>query len=115
ACESEGRDPDTLRRSVGVYGLVGHDDADVRRRYDRLIERTPEGVLSGSKGAGRVSFEEFKRTRFAGTVSEVTDRLGELKDLGVEEVIFTLGALPFQLGSLDDVEIVGVEVAPHLK
>lgn len=115
ACEAEGRDPGTLRRSVGVYGLVGHDDADVRRRYDRLIERTPEGVLSGPKGAGRVSFEEFKRTRFAGTASEVTDRLGELKGLGVEEVIFTLGALPFQLGSLEDVEIVGAEVAPHLR
>jgi len=115
ACEAEGRDPATLRLSVGVYGLVGIDDADVRKRFDRLAERTPPGVLSGLDGASAVSFEEFKRSRFAGTVGEVTDRLGELKDIGVEEVIFTLGTLPFQLGALEDVEIVGAEVAPHLK
>lgn len=115
ACEKEGRDPDTLRRSVGVYGLIGHDDADVRRRFERLLERTPPGVLAGPNGTGAVSFEEFKGTRFVGTVSEVMDMLGELKDLGVEEVIFTLGALPFQLGSLEDIEIVGADVAPHLR
>lgn len=115
ACENEYRDPASLRLSVGVYGLVGSDDSDAKKRFDRLVERTPRGVLSGRKEGGAVSWDEFKRSRFAGTTGEVTDRLGALKDLGVEEVIFTLGALPFQLGALEDVEIVGAEVAPRLK
>jgi hypothetical protein len=51
----------------------------------------------------------------AGTVSEVIDRLGPLKDLGVEEVIVTLGVLPFQVVDLDDIELVGTEIAPALR
>jgi hypothetical protein len=44
-------------------------------------------------------------------VNEVVHRLGELADLGVEEVIVSLGALPFQVSDLEDVELVGAEVA----
>jgi hypothetical protein len=44
-------------------------------------------------------------------VNEVTDRLGELADLGVEEVIVSLGALPFQVSDLEDIELVGAEIA----
>lgn len=116
ACSKEGRDPKTLKRSAGVYLLAGTDDADARRRYERLVERTPPGVLkNGSNGAPAVSWDEFRRDRFAGTVAEVTDRLGELAEIGVDEAILTLGALPFQLSDLEDVELVGAEIAPALR
>jgi probable F420-dependent oxidoreductase len=110
-CEEVGRDPASLRRSVGVYLLTGRDERDLMRRYERLVERTPGGVL-GEKGGAAVSFEEFRRTRVAGTVQEVVDSLGGLADLGVEEVIFTLGVLPFQLADEEDIELVGTEIAP---
>lgn len=116
ACEKLGRDPKTLRRSVGVYVVAGTDDADARRRFERLVERTPAGVLNrGSNGGSAVSWDEFRRDRFAGTVSEVTDRLGELSEIGVEEAILTLGALPFQVSDLEDVELVGAQIAPALR
>lgn len=115
ACERAGRDPATLRRSVGVYLLTGRDDADVRSRFERLQERTPAGVLRASSGGAAVSWEEFRAGRVAGTVSEVVDRLGRLSDLGVEEVIVTLGVLPFQVVDLEDVEMVGAEIAPALR
>lgn len=115
ACERQGRDPSTLARSVGAYVLAGSDDADARRRYDRLVERTPPGVLAGSSGDGAVSWEEFRKTHVAGTVDEVTERLLGLVDLGVEEVIVSLGALPFQLGDDEDVELIGAEIAPALR
>jgi hypothetical protein len=35
--------------------------------------------------------------------------------LGVEEVIFTLGALPFQLSDMEDIELVGAEILPALR
>ena len=80
----------------------------------RLVERTPPGVLSDPAGGTGVSWEEFRRSRVAGSISEVIDRLGSLAELGVEEVIVTLGALPFQVADEDDVALVGREVASAL-
>ncbi len=114
ACESVDRDPLTLRRSVGAHLLVGRDDADAARRFERLLERTPAGVLAGHKGQSSVSLQEFKATSVAGTVEEVLDRLGRLADLGVEEVVVALGALPFQLSDEEDIDIVGAAIAPAI-
>lgn len=111
ACEKNQRDPSTLRRSVGVYLFAGSDEADVKRRFERLLETTPAGVLQGPNGGGAVSWDDFRRDRVAGTVNEVVDRLGELDALGVEEVIVSLGALPFQVSDLEDIELVGTEIA----
>ena len=115
ACESNDRDPATLARSVGVYVLAGTSDADVKRRFERLVERTPPGVLTAGSGGGAVSWDEFRKARVAGTVEEVVDELGRLTDLGVEEVIVTVGALPFQVSDDEDVELVGTEIASALR
>ena len=115
ACEANDRDPVSLRRSVGVYLLAGSDDSDLKRRFDRLVERTPKGVLKGSSGTTDVSLEAFKTDRVAGSASEVIDRIGELAELGVEEVIVSLGALPFQVADLEDIEFVGTDVAGAFK
>jgi probable F420-dependent oxidoreductase len=113
-CESEGRDR-PLRRSVGAYVLAGKDDADVLRRYERLLHVSPVGVLPAPSEQAAVSFESFKASRVAGTVGEVTDRFGELAALGVEEVIVTLGALPFQLSDVEDIDLLGAEILPALR
>jgi hypothetical protein len=41
--------------------------------------------------------------------------LGRLSETGVEEVILTLGVLPFQVGDLEDIEMVGAEVGPAIR
>jgi probable F420-dependent oxidoreductase len=115
ACEEQGRDPATLARSVGAYVLTGTNDADARRRYERLVERTPPGVLSGPSGGGTVSWDEFRQTRVAGTATEVAERLAALGDWCVEEIVVTIGALPFQLADEEDVELIGAEIAPALR
>jgi probable F420-dependent oxidoreductase len=115
ACEEAGRDPQTLRKSVGVYVVAGRDRSDLALRFERLKERTPPGVLPPLTGDTAVSWEEFRKGRFAGTVGEVTERLGRLAELGVEEAILTLGILPFQLVDLEDIEMVGSEIAPALR
>ncbi|MDQ4143070.1 MAG: LLM class flavin-dependent oxidoreductase [Actinomycetota bacterium] len=115
ACETVGRDPSTLRRSVGAYVLAGEDDRDARRRLERLVERTPTGVLRGSDTGTGVSWERFSGSRVTGTPSEVIDRLGSLERFGVEEVIVSLGALPFQVADEEDVQFVGEEIASALR
>jgi probable F420-dependent oxidoreductase len=115
ACVRAGRDPATLRRSVGAYLLTGTTEEDAERRFRRLAERTPDGVLPGSSGGAAVSWKEFHEGRVAGTASEVVDRFGRLSELGVEEVIVSLGVLPFQVADLEDIEMVGAEIAPALR
>ncbi len=115
SCEAAGRDPGSLRRSVGAYVLAGSDDADVRRRFERMIPRTPVGVLQPSGAGTGVSWDEYRRSRVAGTAAEVVDRLGSLERFGVEEVIVSLGALPFQVADEEDVEFVGEEIASALR
>lgn len=115
ACDGYGRDPSTLRRSVGAYVVVGRDDKDARRRFERLAERSPRGVFRPFENAGAVSFERYKKQRIAGTIGEVVDRLGRLVDLGVEEVIVGLGAVPFQVADEEDVEAFGEAVVPALR
>jgi probable F420-dependent oxidoreductase len=111
ACADNDRDPATLRRSVGVYVLAGTDEKDARRRFERLMDRTPSGILHGESQGAAVSWDDFRRDHLAGTVDEVIDRIGELAALGVEEVIVSLGALPFQVADLEDIELVGNEIA----
>lgn len=115
ACDAAGRDPAGLRRSVGAYVLAGHDDADALERFERLVVRTPRGVLTQDNGGTAVSWDEFRQGRIAGTIDEVVEQLGRLSDLGVEEVIVSLGALPFQLGNEEDVDLVGAEIIPALR
>jgi len=107
ACEQTGRDPATLRRSVGAYVLCGRNDRDVKRRLERLAERGwPRPLPDGKDSA---------RSAIAGTPGEVLEALGRLGELGVEEVVAGLGTVPFEVTDLSDVELVGVEVASALR
>lgn len=110
ACERAGRDPSSLRRSVGAFVLVGRDEADLRGRLERLLEVTPEGVLDTA-----VSLEELRARAIVGTPERVIDELGRLAEAGVEEVVMTLGVLPFQLASDEDVANIGNQVGPAIR
>lgn len=114
ACEEAGRDPKTLRRSVGAYALIGRDEKDLRRRFERLVERTPEGILPGLREGTAVSWETFRERGLAGTVSEVADALSSLAELGVEEVILGLGVIPFQVADEEDVLFAGQQLGEAL-
>lgn len=114
ACERAGRDPSTLRRSVGAYVLAGVDEHDAVARFERLAARTPAGVLQAAGGSAALSWDEFKRGRIAGGADEVIERIAQLGELGAEEVIISLGALPFQVGDPEDVDLVGEHVIPAL-
>jgi probable F420-dependent oxidoreductase len=113
-CEEEGRDPATFRRSAGIYLLAGDDEADLKRRFERLAKRTPPGILKAPNSETGVSWDEFRKGNLVGTPDEVAQKLGSLAELGVEEVIFSLGSIPFQLGDEEDVAYVGERIIPAL-
>lgn len=98
-CEAIGRDPASVRRSLGLYALCGEDERDLERRFERLRERTPAGVLDG------VTLAEWRQGRLVGTVEQVREQVAAWEDLGVETIVLGVGAVPFHLGTIDDVEL----------
>lgn len=99
ACEREGRDPGTVRRSLGFSTLVGESEADLADRFRALQAWTPGGALDG------VGLEDWAAERLVGTPEQALDRLGRFAELGVEEVIVSAAPLPFAVydGSVLDV------------
>ena len=100
ACEAIGRDPASVSRSIGLYALVGEDETDLARRFERLRAVTPPGVL------GTATLADWRVGRLVGTVEQVQEQVHEWAALGVDTVVVGVGALPFQVSSLDDVETI---------
>jgi alkanesulfonate monooxygenase SsuD/methylene tetrahydromethanopterin reductase-like flavin-dependent oxidoreductase (luciferase family) len=111
ACEAVDRDPATVWRSIGLYALVGEDEADLAARFERLRANTPAGVIDA------VTLDDWRVGRLVGTAEEVREQAAEWEALGVETIIIGAGALPFQVGSLDDVaalaEVLGRSPGPE--
>jgi len=101
-CRAAGRDPATVTRSVGLYALAGHDEADLRARFDRLRRLTPAGVLDG------MDLAEWRRGRLVGTVAEVRAQRDRWAELGVDELIVGPAALPFAVSDPDDLDVLAL-------
>lgn len=99
ACEAVGRDPASVTLTVGLYALVGEDDADVRRRFERMAEGAPAGLFRG------LDLEAWKPGRLVGTVDEVRAQLARWADLGVATVVVAPGAIPFSSIDPDDLDL----------
>lgn len=91
ACERAGRDPATLRLSLGLFTVLGADDADLDRRYALMAERLPAGV------AAAMPLQTLRRDCLAGTPEQAVERLGRFAELGVEELIVSPAPIWFAL------------------
>lgn len=99
ACERIGRDPATITRSLGLYALVGEDEADLRRRFELLRGVSPPEILGG------VTLADWRRGRLVGTVEQVGEKVAGWAETGVDELIAAPGCAPFVAGSPDDLEM----------
>ena len=94
ACEEVGRDPDSLVYSVALVLCAGADEAEVRRRAAR-IGREPG---------------DLRENGIAGTVPEVVDALGAVRELGASRVYLQV----LDVHDVDHLELVAQEVMPQL-
>jgi probable F420-dependent oxidoreductase len=106
ACEREGRDPSSVRRSVGLYTLVGEDQTDVRSRWDGFRRWAPGGGFDG------VALEDWSADTLAGTVEQVVERLARFARLKVEEVVVNPAPLPFAVADPEMVDLIAERVIP---
>jgi alkanesulfonate monooxygenase SsuD/methylene tetrahydromethanopterin reductase-like flavin-dependent oxidoreductase (luciferase family) len=99
ACDAVGRDPSSVVRSIGLYALCGEDERDLEHRFEHLRATSPTGVLD------RVTLAEWRVGRLVGTVEQVAEQAAGWAALGVDTLIVGVGAVPFAVSSVDDVEL----------
>lgn len=106
ACELLGRDPTGVRRSLGLYALTGHDQADLAERFERMLRLAPGGTVTGTLADWAAG------GRLVGSFESVAEQAAGFADLGVDELIVCAGPVPFSLVCLDDVEALANALAP---
>jgi F420-dependent oxidoreductase-like protein len=94
ACETIGRDPDSLVYSNAHTICCGTDEAEVRRRAE-FIGRTPG---------------DLRANALAGTPAEVIDQIGQYAALGARRVYLQY----LDLHDLDHLELLAAEVMPQV-
>ncbi|WP_207457195.1 LLM class F420-dependent oxidoreductase [Desertivibrio insolitus] len=95
AVAEAGRDAASIKYSVAGTTVTGADEATVRRRAD-ATGTTPEDVRHGG---------------FGGTASEVVDKIGTFKEMGITRVYFQV----MDLADLDHLEFIAQEVVPQVR
>lgn len=105
-CQAEGRDPATVRRSVGLYTLVGRDQADLEARYEALRRWTPGGALDA------VALEDWAGDTLTGTPERCLERLRAFAALGVQETIVAPASLPFAVYDWSELELIAEALVP---
>ena len=94
ACATIGRDPSTLAYSSAQVVAIGRTDADVARRAAAI---------------GR-EVDELKKNGLCGSPQEVIDKIGQWEEAGAERLYLQL----LDLSDLEQIELIGSDVIPHV-
>jgi alkanesulfonate monooxygenase SsuD/methylene tetrahydromethanopterin reductase-like flavin-dependent oxidoreductase (luciferase family) len=109
ACERVDRDSTTLRLSLGLFTVVGENEADVRRRYEMIGERLPKGV------GDALSLETLRTECLAGTPEHVVERMSRFAEIGVSELIVCPAPVWFAMPDPSMVDVLAESVLPRLR
>ncbi len=107
-CESEGRDPATIRRSMMMFAIVGPSE----RHLDVATEKVMR-IFGSPAGATTAEYREGAKARgmLVGGIDEILDRIGQLAVLGLQEVEFQ----HFDFASDDIPEFLAADVVPRAR
>lgn len=106
ACERVGRDPASLRLSLGLYTVVGEDEADLAHRYELMRERLPAGVVDA------LPLETLRAEGLAGTPETVLERLALFAGLGVGEIVICPAPIWFAMPDPSMLDLLAEAVLP---
>lgn len=80
-CDDVGRDPATIRRSMLLFATIGPDQRSADLALRRFLDMMAPCVsLEAAIAAGHRPWQ--------GSVEEVVDHLGQLRGLGLDEIVF---------------------------
>jgi probable F420-dependent oxidoreductase len=104
-----GRDPDSVRFSIGLYTLVGEDEADLARRFRTFQRWAPGRALDGER------LERYARETLTGTPQACLERLAAFSGAGAEEFIVGAGPVPFSVADWSMVELIAEALIPEAR
>jgi probable F420-dependent oxidoreductase len=99
ACDAEGRDPATFGLSVGLYSLMGEDEAAARAAFERGHVAAPGNAMAAD------DYESWRADTLSGTPEQVLERVAAFESLGVREIIVAPWVLPFAIHEPEQVEL----------
>ena len=109
ACEAVGRDPSTFRLSLGLFTVVGEDEADLARRYELMVRRLPAGV------GDAIGLQTLRAECLAGTPEQVLERAAAFAAIGVSELIVSPAPIWFAMPDPTMLDLVAEAVLPRLR
>lgn len=98
ACEAAHRDPATFRLSVGLYGMLGEDEAAARAAFERGRASFPGDAMASD------TWESWRADTLSGTAEQVHERVAAFEAIGVEEIVWSPSVLPFAIPEPEQVE-----------
>jgi probable F420-dependent oxidoreductase len=99
ACEATGRDPATFGLSVGLYSLIGQDEASAHAAFDRGRAPPPGDAMAAD------DYGSWRADTLSGTPEQILERVAAFESLGVGELIVSPWVLPFAIHEPDQVEL----------
>jgi alkanesulfonate monooxygenase SsuD/methylene tetrahydromethanopterin reductase-like flavin-dependent oxidoreductase (luciferase family) len=99
ACDEADRDPSTFRRSVGLYSLIGEDEAAARAAFERGRAAAPGDAMAAD------DYASWRADTLSGTPEQVLERVASFGSLGVRELIVSPWVLPFAIHEPEQVEL----------
>jgi probable F420-dependent oxidoreductase len=99
ACADEGRDRGSFRVSVGLYGIVGRDEADAESAFERARAAFPGDAMRDETWAS------WRADTLSGSIEQVRERADDFASLGVDELIVSPWTLPFAVIEPEQVEL----------
>jgi alkanesulfonate monooxygenase SsuD/methylene tetrahydromethanopterin reductase-like flavin-dependent oxidoreductase (luciferase family) len=109
ACEAEDRDPATFGLSVGLYSLMGEDEAAARAAFERGRATAPGDAMA------RDDFDSWRADTLSGTPEQVLERVAAFEALGVDELIVAPWVLPFAIHEPEHVDLFADRVLRPLR
>ncbi len=83
-CEYVGRDPAEIRRSMLIFATIGPDEHQEGMAPQRFLDMmAPEGSGISLEDAIAAGHGPWR-----GSVEQLVDHVGQLRDLGLDEVVF---------------------------
>ncbi len=108
ACEEVGRDPASFRLSLGLYSLMGEDEAAARAVFERGRAAMPGAAMADER------YEDWRDDTLSGTPEQVLERIATFAALGVEEIVIAPWVLPFAIPEPEQVELFAQQVVRPL-